>query len=133
VTIQRLWLAGWTVHRWIAFGLALLLVPIAISGALLVWRDQADTLNSVLRDTAETVATFTCNAGKVCYRPNRGTADLGVQILKRQPLGLSLLCWTKPKSSLTSETQAPQRTQVGVTQDGGGEWNLTCDPINWLK
>jgi uncharacterized iron-regulated membrane protein len=40
----RLRTVGWTVHRWIGLGLALLLVPIGISGALLVWRDQLDAL-----------------------------------------------------------------------------------------
>jgi uncharacterized iron-regulated membrane protein len=32
----------WTFHRWIAISLCLLLVPIAISGALLVWKDHID-------------------------------------------------------------------------------------------
>jgi hypothetical protein len=67
------------------------------------------------------------------YRPTPCTAGLGVQILKRQPLGLSLFCWSKPTPSFTCEMQAPQRTHVGVLQDGGGERNMTCDPINWLK
>jgi uncharacterized iron-regulated membrane protein len=39
--LRTIW---WTVHRWIAIGLALLLVPIGISGALLVWRDHFDAL-----------------------------------------------------------------------------------------
>ena len=73
-----------------------------------------------------------CRRNAVCYRPNH-TAGLDLQILKRQPLGLSLLCGSKPLSSLTSEMQAPQRTHVGATQFGGGERNLTCDPTNRLK
>jgi uncharacterized iron-regulated membrane protein len=40
----RLRTALWTVHRWIALSLCVLLVPIAISGALLVWKDEIDTL-----------------------------------------------------------------------------------------
>jgi uncharacterized iron-regulated membrane protein len=40
----RLRTVGWTVHRWIGLGLALLLVPMGTSGALLVWRDQLDAL-----------------------------------------------------------------------------------------
>ena len=40
-SVRTIW---WTVHRWIAIGLALLLVPIGISGALLVWRDHFDAL-----------------------------------------------------------------------------------------
>jgi uncharacterized iron-regulated membrane protein len=34
----------WTLHRWIGIALALLLVPIAVSGALLVWHDHLDAL-----------------------------------------------------------------------------------------
>ena len=34
----------WTVHRWIGLGLTVLLVPIAVSGALLVWHDPLDAL-----------------------------------------------------------------------------------------
>src|SRR5262249_6896421 len=34
----------WTLHRWIGLALALLLVPIALSGALLVWHDHLDAL-----------------------------------------------------------------------------------------
>ena len=33
-----------TLHRWIGLGLATLLVPIAVSGALLVWHDHLDAL-----------------------------------------------------------------------------------------
>ena len=34
----------WTLHRWIGLGLTVLLVPIAVSGALLVWHDPLDAL-----------------------------------------------------------------------------------------
>jgi uncharacterized iron-regulated membrane protein len=34
----------WWLHRWIGIGLCLLLVPIAVSGALLVWKDELDAL-----------------------------------------------------------------------------------------
>src|SRR5262245_23040299 len=34
----------WTLHRWIGIGLAVLLVPISVSGALLVWHDHLDAL-----------------------------------------------------------------------------------------
>jgi uncharacterized iron-regulated membrane protein len=40
----RLRTAWWTLHRWIGLALAVLLVPIALSGALLVWHDQVDAL-----------------------------------------------------------------------------------------
>jgi uncharacterized iron-regulated membrane protein len=43
-TIIRLRTAWWAIHRWIALALCLLLVPIAISGALLVWHDELDAL-----------------------------------------------------------------------------------------
>src|SRR5262245_63434087 len=41
-TLTRLRSFGWTLHRWIALTLCALLVPIAISGALLVWHDELD-------------------------------------------------------------------------------------------
>src|SRR5262245_13013031 len=34
----------WTLHRWVGIGFAVLLVPISISGALLVWHDHLDAL-----------------------------------------------------------------------------------------
>jgi uncharacterized iron-regulated membrane protein len=40
----RLRTVWWTLHRWIGIGLAILLVPIAVSGALLVWHDHLDAL-----------------------------------------------------------------------------------------
>src|SRR5262245_59671361 len=43
-TLIRLRTAWWAIHRWIALMLCLLLVPIAISGALLVWHDELDAL-----------------------------------------------------------------------------------------
>jgi uncharacterized iron-regulated membrane protein len=39
--LRRLWL---NVHLWIALGLAALLIPISISGGLLVWHDEIDCL-----------------------------------------------------------------------------------------
>jgi uncharacterized iron-regulated membrane protein len=39
--LRQLW---WTVHRWIGIGLLVLLVPIAVSGALLVYHDELDAL-----------------------------------------------------------------------------------------
>ncbi len=40
----RLRTVWWTVHRWIGIGLMVLLVPTAVSGALLVWHDPLDAL-----------------------------------------------------------------------------------------
>jgi len=39
--LRRLWL---NVHLWIGLGLAVLLIPISLSGALLVWHDHVDAL-----------------------------------------------------------------------------------------
>lgn len=39
--LRRLWL---NIHLWIGLGLAVLLIPISISGALLVWHDHLDAL-----------------------------------------------------------------------------------------
>jgi uncharacterized iron-regulated membrane protein len=36
--------ALWTLHRWVGIGFAILLVPISVSGALLVWHDHLDAL-----------------------------------------------------------------------------------------
>jgi uncharacterized iron-regulated membrane protein len=43
-TLHRLRTAWWAIHRWVAVLLCVLLVPIAISGALLVWHDELDAL-----------------------------------------------------------------------------------------
>ena len=34
----------WTIHRWIGVGLVVLLVPVAVSGGLLVFQDEFDAL-----------------------------------------------------------------------------------------
>src|SRR5262245_14847651 len=39
--LRTLW---WAIHRWIALVLCALLVPIAISGALLVWHDELEVV-----------------------------------------------------------------------------------------
>jgi uncharacterized iron-regulated membrane protein len=39
--LRRLWL---NIHLWIGLGFAVLLIPISISGALLVWHDQLDAI-----------------------------------------------------------------------------------------
>src|SRR5262245_30038165 len=43
-TLNRLRTLWWAIHRWIALLLCVLLVPIAISGALLVWHDELEPL-----------------------------------------------------------------------------------------
>src|SRR5215475_10827985 len=42
--LSRLRTLWWAIHRWIALVLCVLLVPIAISGALLVWHDELEPL-----------------------------------------------------------------------------------------
>lgn len=44
--LRRLWL---NVHLWLGLGFAVLLVPISISGALLVWHDHLDALTNPSR------------------------------------------------------------------------------------
>ena len=39
--LRRLWL---NIHLWLGLGLAVLLIPISLSGALLVWHDHLDAL-----------------------------------------------------------------------------------------
>ena len=41
---QRVRSALWFLHRWVGILLAVLLVPIAVSGALLVWHDELDAV-----------------------------------------------------------------------------------------
>src|SRR5262245_3224565 len=41
VRLRQIW---WSIHRWIGLGLMILLLPIAISGALLVYHDGLDAL-----------------------------------------------------------------------------------------
>ena len=43
-TLQRLRTIWWAIHHWIALLLCVLLVPIAISGAVLVWHDELEPL-----------------------------------------------------------------------------------------
>ena len=40
-SLRRLW---FLVHMWIGVGLALVLIPLGVSGSYLVWRDQIDHL-----------------------------------------------------------------------------------------
>ena len=58
----------WTVHRWIAIGLMVLLIPISLSGGLLVWRDAIDAKLNPARyattgvDVALPASTYLANA-----------------------------------------------------------------------
>src|SRR4051812_5723195 len=60
----------WPVHRWIGIGFCLLLVPIAVSGALLVYKNNLDALLHPSRyavtgaEMSQPLATYLANAGK---------------------------------------------------------------------
>src|SRR6185436_3111506 len=41
IKLRRLWL---NIHLWIGLGFAVLLIPISLSGALLVWHDHLDAI-----------------------------------------------------------------------------------------
>src|SRR5262245_22153912 len=56
-TLQRFRTLWWAIHRWIALALCILLVPIAISGALLVWHDELEALLHPARFTVSSHAT----------------------------------------------------------------------------
>ena len=56
-TSQRFRTFWWAIHRWIALALCILLVPIAISGALLVWHDELEALLHPARFTVSSHAT----------------------------------------------------------------------------
>ena len=46
--LRRIWL---NIHLWLGLGLALLLVPVGLSGSLLVWQDHVDALINPSRYT----------------------------------------------------------------------------------
>ena len=92
--LRRLW---WSVHRWIGLGLLILLVPIAVSGALLVYHDEFDALLNPKRwavsgpQVALSTSEYLANAAKI-VGPNehitgiRFPAEPGspVRVLTRQ-------------------------------------------------
>jgi uncharacterized iron-regulated membrane protein len=57
--LRRLWL---NVHLWIALGLAALLVPVSISGGLLVWHDEIDAVINPKR--------YAVSGSQVALRPS---------------------------------------------------------------
>ena len=65
--LRRLWL---NVHLWIGVGLAVLLVPISLSGALLVWHDEIDAWINPHRyavsgaEVAQPVSTYLAKAAE---------------------------------------------------------------------
>ena len=54
---RQLWL---TIHLWLGIGLALLLVPISLSGSLLVWHDHLDAMVSPGRYAATVRSAVAC-------------------------------------------------------------------------
>jgi hypothetical protein len=70
----------------------------------------------------------------ICYRVKYVAPALPyVQILNKQPLGLSLLRLCNPASSRISEMHAPHWTHVGTMQFGGGVRGRTCVPTYLFK
>ena len=64
---RRLRSVWWALHRWVALVLCILLVPISISGALLVWHDALDAFlhparYAVTGDSTTGAATYLANA-----------------------------------------------------------------------
>src|SRR4249919_1567214 len=65
--LRRLWL---NVHLWIGVGMAVLLVPISLSGALLVWHDEIDSRINPHRyavsgaEVAQPVSTYLAKAAE---------------------------------------------------------------------
>jgi len=68
--IRTVW---WTLHRWIGVGLAVLLVPIAVSGALLVWHDHLDAVIYPGRYAVTGAQLMQPSA----YLASAGTAEIG--------------------------------------------------------
>jgi uncharacterized iron-regulated membrane protein len=63
--LRRIWL---NIHLWIGLGLAVLLIPISLSGALLVWHDHVDALinpgrYAVTRGEAQPPSALLASAG----------------------------------------------------------------------
>src|SRR5262245_33958946 len=95
--LRKFW---WTLHRWVGVGLCVLLVPIAVSGALLVWKDQLDALIQPSRyavtgpDVSQPVASYLASAAaalgtgatNVALRFPE-TSGWPVTVLARQPRG----------------------------------------------
>ena len=72
-TAARMRTVLWTLHRWIGIGFALLLVPIAVSGALLVWHDNLDAVIALIRRAEDTESGRRADQSRVsCETPARG-------------------------------------------------------------
>jgi uncharacterized iron-regulated membrane protein len=70
-TLRRLWL---NIHLWIGVGLAALLIPISISGGLLVWHDEIDTLINPQR--------YAVSGGQVALPPSAYLAKAAEAVAK---------------------------------------------------
>ena len=70
-SLRRLWL---NIHLWIGVGLAVLLIPISISGGLLVWHDEIDTLLNPQR--------YAVTGGQVALPPSAYLAKAAEAVAK---------------------------------------------------
>src|SRR5262245_42684381 len=96
--LRQLW---WTVHRWIGLGLMVVLIPIAVSGALLVYHDEFDALLNPKRwtvtgaEVADPSSHYLASASKVLATNEQLTGirypagpGLPVRVLVRQQTDL---------------------------------------------
>src|ERR1700733_4411356 len=101
--LRRLWL---NVHLWIGVSLAVLLVPISISGGLLVWHDEIDTLINPQR--------YAVTGAQVALPPSAYLAK-AAEALAKDPgnLQATMLRYPEPGWPVRVTARAPSR-------DGGG-------------
>lgn len=79
-TTMRLRALWFQVHKWIGLSLAILIVPISISGSALVWRDGMDSLlhpdRHAVSGPARASASFYADAARAGMRPGERIASL---------------------------------------------------------
>jgi len=102
-TLRRLWL---NVHLWIGVGLAVLLIPVSISGGLLVWHDEIDTLINPQR--------YAVTGPQVALPASAYMAKAGEAVAK-DPAGLQPLMLRYPEPGWPVRVMAR-----GQSRDGGG-------------
>lgn len=105
-TLRRLWL---NVHLWIGVGLAVLLVPISLSGGLLVWHDDIDALLNPHRYAISgTQAALPPSAylAKASQAVAKDASDLRATMLRYPEQGLPLRVITR---SQKRDADAPPR------------------------
>jgi uncharacterized iron-regulated membrane protein len=101
--LRRLWL---NVHLWLGVGLAVLLVPISVSGGLLIWHDEIDTLINPQR--------YAVSGGEIALPPSAYLAKAAEAVAK-EPGDLRVTALRYP-----DEPGAPMRVVTRAHQRGGG-------------